>query len=212
MRERLGPLAGLIGTVGTLIGFAMSDIAGIDVVNPSASAETVATAVMANSETLQRGSTILLAGLFFLVWFLTYLPRRLAPAGEDNWPARTAGTAGLIAAGLLALVAAYVRAVTHTPITGDDALVVKGIVYYDWDYLRTLSPFVSASLAGIGLAGLLSRSLPRVVAWLCLVPAALPVLLPPGFAAALYFLILACLAVFLIIRPTATTSQIAGSS
>jgi hypothetical protein len=180
----------------------MSDIAGIDAVNPNASADTVAAAVVNNAETLQRGSTILLIGLFSLVWFLTYLPDRLQPADGPGWPARTATASGLVVAGLMALIAAYVRSVTHTPITGGDAIIVKGVAYYDWDYLRTLSPFVSASLAGIGLTGLTARSLPKLMAWLCLVPAALPIILPPGFAAALYFLVLACLAAFLTIRPT----------
>ncbi len=211
MRERLGPLAGLIGSIATVIGFAMSDIAGLDVVNPSASADTVASAVRNNTEALQRGSTILLSGLFLLTWFLTYLPDRLQPQETPNWPARTASAAGLVTAGLMALIAAYVRSVTHTPISSEDALIVKGVVYYDWDYLRTLSPFVSASLAGIGFAGLSARSLPRTVAWLCLVPAALPLILPPGLTAALYFLILACLAGFLLIRPMAPTHESVAS-
>lgn len=205
MKERIGPLAGLLGAAGTLAGFAMSDIAALDAVSPLASAEVVAAAVASRADALQRGSGVLLAGLFLLVWFLCYLPQRLRRPGVSDLPATTAGIAGIVAVALMALVAAYVRAVTHTPISGADALIVKGVVYFDWDFLRSLAPFTSASLAGMGLAGLEARSLPRPIAWLCLAAAALPLLLPPGLSAGLYFLIVAVLSTFLVTRPTMGT-------
>jgi hypothetical protein len=205
--NRIGPLFGLLGAACTLFGLAMSDIAGLDVVNPLASAETVAEAVRDNIDRFQMGSGLLLTGLFLLVWFLVYLPERLGEGTTAVWPAKTAGAAGLITVTLMALVAAYVRAVTHTPIAGADSIVVKGVVYFDWDYLRTLAPFVSASLAGIGMSGLTAGSLPRGIAWPCLILAAVPLVLPPGIITSLYFLVLALLSIYLVLRPTRPSSD-----
>lgn len=204
MSARIPPGLGLAGAVLTMIGLALADIAGLDRVNPLTPAETIAREIAEHAKRLHSGSSLLLVGLSLLVWFFAYLPERLtgrSAASPAGWAARVSGWAGLLVLALTALVAAYVRAATHTPVSGTEAVILKGLVYYDWDYLRTMSPFVSASLMGTGVASLVAGTLPRAVGWGCVVLAPLPLIIPPGLVTMAYFLVIAVISAYLVVRP-----------
>jgi hypothetical protein len=79
---RAGPLTGLVGALLTGAGLVMSDVAGIDAVNPDAPAGVVAAAIADHRARLHGGSIVLMVGLFLLVCFLVYLPQRLDPDGD----------------------------------------------------------------------------------------------------------------------------------
>jgi hypothetical protein len=114
----------------------MSDIAGPDAISPQASATTIARVLAENKDRLQLGTSVLMIGLFFMVWFLVHLQTRLNPKGTTRWMASVASAGGLITVTLMALVVAYVRATVETSFSGSDVVIPKAIVVYDWNYWR----------------------------------------------------------------------------
>lgn len=183
-----GPAAGVVGAVVTMTGLAMSDIAGFDAVSPEASGSTIARVLAENKDRLQLGTTVLMVGLFFMVWFLVHLQTRLNPTGNTRWMASVASVGGLIAITLIALIVAYVRAGLQTTFSGGDAVIPKAIVVFDWDYWRTFTPFISAHLLAAGIAIVRTSLLPKLVGWGAIGLAFLPLVLPPGLMTGVFML------------------------
>lgn len=202
IEQLVGPLTGLTGAVMTGAGLVLSDIAGIEVVSPYVTAGTIAAAIAEHAGRLQAGSVALMGGLFLLVVFFSHLAPRLDPAGEARWMALTAMVSGLITVTLMALVVAYVRAAVEATSAGADALIVKAIVVFDWDYWRTFAPFICAHLVGAGGAMLRTGTPSRRLGWAALAGAVLPLLLPPGLMTVVFLLWLLVLSVALLVRPT----------
>lgn len=71
----VGPSTGLAGAVVTMAGMTLSDYGGTfdRAVNPTTSPEAAARLIAENADRLQAGTTVLMVGLFLLVWFFAYL-------------------------------------------------------------------------------------------------------------------------------------------
>lgn len=201
------PLSGLAGAVVTGTGLMLTDISGLDVVNPDAAAGTIATAIAAQRSRVQVGSVVLMAGLFLLVLFLVHLPQRLDPTGDARWMASTAAAGGLITITLMALVGAYLRASVQTTFAGADAVIPKAIAVFDWDYWRTFAPFISAHLVGAGAAMVRTAAPSRVLGWAAIGAAGLPLVVPPGLMTVIFLLWLLVLSTALLIRPKPVVSM-----
>jgi len=183
-----GPAAGLVAAIVTMAGLAMSDIAGPDAINPGASAETIARVLAENKDRLQLGTSVLMIGLFFMVWFLVHLGTRLNPTGSTRWMASVASAGGLITVTLMALVVAYVRATVETTFSGSDVVIPKAIVVYDWNYWRIWAPFVSAHMLAAGIAIVRTSVLPKLIGWGAVAVAFVPLVLPPGIMTIVFML------------------------
>jgi hypothetical protein len=201
---RAGPLTGLVGALLTGAGLVMSDVAGIDAVNPDAPAVVVAAAIAYHRSRLHGGSIVLMVGLFLLVCFLVYLPQRLDPDGDARWMAPTASAGGLITVTLMALIVAYVRVAVQTTFEGADAVIPRAIALADWDYWRTFAPFIAAHMIGAGVVLVRTATPSRVLGWGAITAAALPLVLPPGLMTIVFLLWLMVLSIALLIRPMST--------
>lgn len=169
-----------------MTGLALSDIGGLEGIDPYASAETVGQVFVENGDRFRLGTTVLMIGLFFMVWFLVHLQTRLNPDGPTRWVASVATVGGLIAITLMALVVAYARAGLQTTFTGTDAVIPKGIVVFHWDYWRTWAPFISAHMLASGIAILRASLLPRIIGWGAVMVAFAPLVAPPGLMTAVF--------------------------
>jgi hypothetical protein len=187
-----------------MIGLALSDIAGPDAISPLASADTIAQVLGENKGRFQMGTTVLMIGLFFMVWFLVHLQTGLNPTGTTRWTASVASVGGLITVTLMALVVAYVRATVETTFSGSDAVIPKGIVVFDWNYWRIWAPFVSAHMLASGIAIVRTSLLPRLIGWGAVVVAFAPLVLPPGIMTIVFMLWILVLSVGLLIKGTRT--------
>lgn len=196
-----GPATGIAGTVLTAVGLLLSDIAGLDGVNPLASPGTIAREIAGAHDRLHLGTTVLMVGLFGLLLFLVHLPQRLDPQGRARWMTSAAVAGGLIAVTLMALVVAYVRTATQITFGGGERVIPKAIVVFDWDYWRAFAPFISAHLIGVGMAGLRTATLPRTVAGAAVALALVPLIAPPGLMTVVFLLWILALAVVLLLRP-----------
>lgn len=183
-----GPAAGVIAAVVTMTGLAMSDIAGPDAISPQASATTIARVLAENKDRLQLGTSVLMIGLFFMVWFLVHLQTRLNPKGTTRWMASVASAGGLITVTLMALVVAYVRATVETSFSGSDVVIPKAIVVYDWNYWRVWAPFVSVHMLASGIAIIRTSLLPKLIGWGAVVVAFVPLVTPPGIMTIVFML------------------------
>lgn len=197
----IGPSTGLAGAVATMTGLALSDYGGMldGAVNPTTSPEAVARLIAENADRLQTGTTVLMVGLFLLVWFFSYLYEVLNAEGANRWLGSVSTVGGLITVALMALVVAYVRASTQTTFTGSSALVPKTFVVLDWDFWRIFAPFVAAHLLAVGISIVRFRILHPVVGWVAVVLAFLPLVMPPGLMTAVFMLWTGALSLMLLI-------------
>ena len=132
MERWAGPAAGIVAGIVSMTGLAMSDFGGLpEEISPFTSGETIARVITENKDRLELGTTILMVGLFFMVWFLVHIQTRLNPTGTTRWTASVASVGGLITITLMALVIAYVRASLQAPFSGPDAVIPKAIVVFD---------------------------------------------------------------------------------
>ena len=195
-----GPATGLIAAVVTMTGIALSDISGPDAINPQATSPTIAYYLAERTEQLQLGTTVLMIGLFFTVWFLVHLRTRLDPTGSTRWMASVASASGLIAVTLMALVVAYVRAVAETNLNGADSVIAKVFVILDWNFFRIWAPFVSAHMLAAGVAIVRTALLPKFIGWGAIAVAFAPLVLPPGMMTIVFFSWMAVLSSGLLVK------------
>jgi hypothetical protein len=195
-----GPAAGLVAAVVTMTGLAMTDIASPDAISPSASGQTIAQVLAERTDQLQLGTSVLMIGLFFMVWFLVHLQTRLNPTGTTRWMASVASAGGLITVVLMALVVAYVRATVETQFSGADVVIPKAIVVFDWNYWRVWAPFVSAHMLAAGIAIVRTSLLPRFIGWGAVAMSFVPLVLPPGMMTIIFILWVVVLSTGLLIR------------
>lgn len=195
-----GPAAGLVGAIVTMTGLGISDIAGPEAISPHASGDTIARVLADNKDRFQLGTTILMIGLFFLVWFLVHLQTRLNPNGTTRWMASVASVGGLITVTLMALVVSYVRASVETKFSGSDVVIPKAIVLFDWNYWRTWAPFVSAHMLASGIAIIRTSLLPKFLGWGAVAVAFVPLVLPPGIMTIVFMLWMVILSAGLLIK------------
>ena len=195
-----GPAAGIVGAVVTMTGLALSDIAGPEEVDPTAPAEVTARILAENKDRLQLGTSMLMIGLFFMVWFLVHLQTRLNPNGATRWMAAAASVGGLITVTLMALVAAYVNATVETTFSGTEAVIPKGIVVFDWNYWRVWAPFVSVHMLASGLAVVRNSLLPAFIGWGAVVVALAPLVLPQGMMTIVFMFWMLVLSIGLLIK------------
>ena len=189
MERWAGPAAGIVAGIVSMTGLAMSDFGGLpEEISPFTSGETIARVITENKDRLELGTTILMVGLFFMVWFLVHIQTRLNPTGTTRWTASVASVGGLITITLMALVIAYVRASLQAPFSGPDAVIPKAIVVFDWDYWRTWAPFISAHMLASGVAIVRTGLLPKLIGWGVVAVAFAPLVLPPGLMTGVFML------------------------
>ena len=189
MERWAGPAAGIVAGIVSMTGLAMSDFGGLpEEISPFTSGETIARVITENKDRLELGTTILMVGLFFMVWFLVHIQTRLNPTGTTRWTASVASVGGLITITLMALVIAYVRASLQAPFSGPDAVIPKAIVVFHWDYWRTWAPFISAHMLASGVAIVRTGLLPKLIGWGVVAVAFAPLVLPPGLMTGVFML------------------------
>ena len=200
-----GPAAGVLGAVVTMAGIAMADIVGPEAISPLASASTIARVIAEKRDQLQLGTTVLMVGLFFLVWFFVHLQTRLNPTRSTRWFASVASVGGLIVVIFLALDVALVRAATQIRFTGPDEVIPKALVIFEWDYWRAFAPFISAHFLAAGIAIVHTSLLPKLIGWGAIGVALLPLLFPPGLMTIIFLLWMLVLSTGLLVKGIRST-------
>ena len=197
----IGPLTGLSGAVVTMVGLILSDYGNAfdGAVNPTTSPELAARLIAEEAPRLEAGATLAMVGLFLLVWFFPYLHDAARIGGASRWLASVSTAGGLITVTLMALGEAWVLASTQTAFTGDSAVIPKTFVVLDWGYWRIFAPFISAHLLAVGIVIVRVRLVPRLVGWVGITLAFMPLILPEGMMTAVFAMWVAALSVALLV-------------
>ncbi len=139
-------------------------------ISPNDTAETIASALLDNTNNLVTGNYVLLISVFFLVVFIGYLRSALLPeeegGGGESWPALIGFGGGLVAAGVLCIVALIGVAQGQITDYGADPVVARTLVTLGWNGIWMTAPGFAALTAGMSLTSLRHGTLPRSVGWL----------------------------------------------
>ena len=192
------PLAGVLGVVATIAGLMLGDLPALDGrVNPTGSPATISRVVAEHSDRVRVGTTILMVGLFLLVWFLLHLRAVFGRDEGVGWEADVAVAGGLMAVTLIGLVVAIERAMLQLPA---EETITKAWVVLGWDFWRTFAPFISAHLLAAGIAIVRTRALPRLIGWGAIAAAFIPLVVPPGFMTVVFLMWMLVIAGGLLIK------------
>jgi hypothetical protein len=125
--RRLGALSGVVASVLLVAGSGISDINPL--VSVSSSSSIIASVFVDQRTKILVGTYLNLLGVFFLIWFLSYLREFLLEATDErNWLASVAFGGGLVACAMLLLAAHFSQAFTVLPSYGTETQVSQGAV------------------------------------------------------------------------------------
>ena len=164
--QLLGPLAGVAGAGLAFAGLTAANGATADL-NPDQSPAGIAAVYAAKRDDIRLGVTLALAGVLFLIVFVTYLSSRIKAVAGGEWIGSAVLAGGTVALGgmlihVALLVAATNSAILLAPQSAQTFLVLE------WEYGGVLAP-AFAALVGAASIGLLKTSLggllARIVSW-----------------------------------------------
>ena len=125
--RRLGALSGVVASVLLVAGSGISDINPL--VSVSSSSSIIASVFVDQRTKILVGTYLNLLGVFFLIWFLSYLREFLLEATDErNWLASVAFGGGLVACAMLLLATHFSQAFTVLPSYGTETQVSQGAV------------------------------------------------------------------------------------
>jgi len=162
LRGRLGAGSGILFAVLILPGIILGAPSG----DPTMRASEIARGGGAYTQ-VRVGIYLTLVAVFFFLVFMAYLYRYLRAAeGPEGWMADLAYAGGLVAAGVMLILAAIRLAATVVSDYGEDPQVAKTFVLLDWDYAGVLGPALAALIGGTSAIGLRFGAIPGPVAWI----------------------------------------------
>jgi hypothetical protein len=185
--ERFPPLTGAVAVILTVVGTSLGDPyrSGLDP-DPTDPSSVVAQALTKIREDARTGVLLGLIGMFFLIWFVSYLREYLRSfEGEAAWMSLVAYGGGLIGIVLLLVSFAATLAATEIIAYGDDTVIAKVFLTFGWNYFYVVSPPLMALVAASSLVALRFGALPRWLAVLGLVILVVPFFVGAGLGAVL---------------------------
>ena len=135
-------------------------------ISPDDTSEMIAAALLDNTNNLVTGNYVLLISVFLLVVFIGYLRSAVLPEEGESWPALIGFGGGLVAAGVLCIVALIGVAQGQITDYGADPVVARTLVTLGWNGIWMTAPGFAALTAGMSLTSLSYGTLPRSVGWL----------------------------------------------
>jgi hypothetical protein len=176
-------------------------------VTPDDPATTIAEALIDNTGNVVTGNYLLLIAAFFLIVFVGYLRSAVVDADGDQWPAAVAFGGGMVAAGVLTIVALIGISQGAINDYGSDPAVARTLLTLGWNGMWMTAPGLAALTGGVSLLTLTFGTLPRSIGWLG--SAVAVVLLTPfwgiGFAGALLWIV--AVSVTLVARELRSTEE-----
>ncbi|MCP4306848.1 MAG: hypothetical protein GY788_18620 [bacterium] len=128
--------------------------------------ETIATALLDHTNNLVTGHYVLLVSVFLLIVFVGYLRSAVVPEEGDTWPAQIGFGGGLVAAGVLSIIALIGIAQGQIADYGADPVIARTLATLGWSGMWITAPGLAALTAGMSLTSLTFDTLPRYVGWL----------------------------------------------
>ena len=130
--------------------------------NPGRPASALAAALVANREQARLGASLMLAGVFFLFWFVAYLYHLLREAeGDGGWVAGVALGGGLVTAAVLLIGASMGFAASELANFAADPQVAKTFFVWGWNSANIAAPPLIALVAATTLVAVRHRRFPR---------------------------------------------------
>ncbi len=186
--ERIGALSGIAFAVLVIIGFAVGIRQANDVV-PSDVSGVIALNFGQTQDEIRLGAMIILAGIFFLFWFLALLHHRLREAeGGAGWLANVAYSGGLLTGAMLLVFASFGMAASVMKDYQGDWQVAKTLLTLSWDHLAVLVPALAAMVGGTAVVSIRSGALPAWLGWLSVLLVIAPVVVDPGLMAIVFLI------------------------
>ena len=177
--DRLGALSGIVFAVLVIVGISVGIRQANDVV-PTDVSGVIAINFGQTQDDIRLGAMIILAGVFFLFWFLALLHQRLREAeGQGGWLANVAYSGGLLAGAMLLVFASFGMAASVMKDYQGDWEVAKTLLTLSWDHLAVLVPALAAMVGGTAVVSIRSGVLPRWLGWLSVLLVVAPVLVDP---------------------------------
>ena len=200
--NRLGAISGILFVVLTFIGFSLDADTTADV-EPGQPSATIARLLEENQDDGRLGASLFLLAIFFLIWFVTIIYRRLlqAEAGPSGLAFIALGGGLVTASALLILLYTDVAFMSISDY-GDDTQVAKTLVALTWEGVAVLGAPMAALVGATSIASWLYRAFPRWLAVLGIPVTAALLIFPIVFLGMLLFFIWALIvAVVILVRP-----------
>jgi hypothetical protein len=157
--DRVGAISGI--AFGALV------IAGLTVwlgrdqdVNPGSLPGQTAIIFSDRSAEIKAGALMIVAAVFFQIWFLAYLWDRLREQEWSLWLPSVGFAGGIVAAAMLLAMASLGLAAAATAQYESDFLVVHTVLTLRWDHLIVLAAPLGAMVGGTATANVRSGVLP----------------------------------------------------
>lgn len=135
-------------------------------VTPDDPATTIAETLIDNTGNLVTGNYLLLIAAFFLIVFVGYLRSAVVDDEGDQWPATVAFGGGMVAAGVLTVVALIGISQGAIDDYGSDPAVARTLLTLGWNGMWMTVPGLAALTGGVSLLTLTFGTLPRYIGWL----------------------------------------------
>ncbi len=132
-------------------------------VDPAATAETIAQALVDNRTNLVTGNYILLLSAFLLIIFAGYLRHIAVPEEGDEWPLTIALGGGMVTASVLVVVALIGIAQGQLESYGVDTGVARTLLTLGWNGMWMVVPGLAALIGATTLMVFNYETLPRTV-------------------------------------------------
>ena len=177
--DRIGAVSGIFFAVLAIVSLQLS-LGTKDSPGPSEIAGIIAIDYNTRTDDLRFAGLLMAAAVFFLFWFLPFLRHRLdAASGGVSWlPSVTFG-AGLVAGGILSMVASYDFAASLVADFEGDWEVAKSVLVLGWDHMLVLAPAFAAMIAATSVVSIRFGGVPSWLAWVSLLLVLVPFFLSP---------------------------------
>jgi hypothetical protein len=174
--DRVAPAAGLVYA---LLGFIGSSLLPVGDVDPEDSAQVIAAQLADDRGRVSAGILLTMFSLFFLLVFVAWLHRWLKDTeGERGWLSTLALIGGVLMVAMMAVVVLLSIAATVLETYGDDPVIARTLLIFQWQAVAIAFVPTAAFIGGISLVGLGSGVLPKSLTYSGLA-IALGLLLPP---------------------------------
>jgi hypothetical protein len=132
-------------------------------VDPTATSETIAQALVDNRTNLVTGNYILLLSAFLLITFAGYLRHIAVPEEDDEWPLTVALGGGVVTASVLVVVALIGISQGQLESYGVDTGVARTLLTLGWNSMWMVVPGLAALIGATTLMAFNYETLPRTV-------------------------------------------------
>lgn len=135
-------------------------------VDPTNTSETIAAALIDSRSNLVTGNYIMLLTALALIVFTGYLRHIEVPEEGDEWPLTVAMGGGLVAAGVLVVVALIGISQGQLEDYGSDPVVARTLLTLGWNGMWMIAPGLTALVGAMTLVTFNYGTLPRTIGFI----------------------------------------------